>query len=220
MAKLTKQNTVILFDCGHGYDTKGKMSPILDKLMKIWYEFVDNNRFKEWKYTRVIGKDLVAMFTANGYDARLVVTEDRDISLKERVNRVNKICKEVGAGNVILISIHANAVGNATAWMNGQGWEAYTTPGVTKSDKLAECLYKRAEQNFKGRKIRKDLSDGDSDKEANFYIIKYSNCPAVLTENFFYDNKDDLTYMTSDVGHHAVLRTHYEGIIDYMNQSN
>jgi flagellar motor component MotA len=34
-------------------------------------------------------------------------------------------------------------------------------------------------------KIRKDMTDGDSDKEENFTIIYGANCPAVLIENFF-----------------------------------
>jgi N-acetylmuramoyl-L-alanine amidase len=38
-----------------------------------------------------------------------------------------------------------------------------------------------------------------------------------LTENFFYDNKDDLKYLTSDEGVHAVVRLHIEGIIDFIN---
>ena len=38
----------------------------------------------------------------------------------------------------------------------------------------------------------------------------------MLTENFFYDNKDDLEYLTSDEGIHAVVRTHIEGIIDFI----
>jgi N-acetylmuramoyl-L-alanine amidase len=50
---------------------------------------------------------------------------------------------------------------------------------------LATFLYDRAEYNLKGKKIRKDMSDGDPDKEANLYVIKNTKCPAVLTENFF-----------------------------------
>ena len=130
---------------------------------------------------------------------------------------MNTICNKYGAGNVVLVSVHANAVGDSSQWMNGKGWEAYTTKGKTKSDILAEFLYKRAEQNLKGRKIREDWTDGNRDKEADFYIIKNVKCPAVLTENFFYDNKDDLAYLTSDEGLHAVERTHVEGILDYVN---
>lgn len=206
---------IILVDNGHGDNTNGKFSPKLD--FKIPNEFIKDNRFREALYNRIVAKDIVDKLTAYGYNASLIVTEDKDVSLAERVRRVNTICNTYGASNVILISIHSNAAGNGTSWMNAKGWSAYTTKGKTKSDYLAECLYKRAEVNLKDRKIRKDLSDGDSDWESDFYIIKKTLCPAVLTENFFYDNKDDLKYLTSDEGIHQVVRTHIEGIIDYIN---
>lgn len=209
---------VILIDNGHGRDTKGKNSPLLKgsglNLLDI---FTENGRFKEWKYTRVVAQEIVAKLKGLGYDARLVVSENSDITLGERVRRVNAVCKKYGAKNVLLISVHANAVGDGSEWMSGKGWEAYTTKGTTRSDKLAEFLYKRASNNMENRKIRKDTTDGDSDKEANFYIIKNVSCPAVLTENFFYDNKDDLKYLTSDEGLNAVERTHVEGILDYIH---
>lgn len=205
---------IILVDNGHGYNTNGKASPILD--FEIPSQFVYKNRFREALYNRVIAKELVNKLKDNGYDARLVVKEDIDVSLSERVRRINTICNREGASNVILISIHSNAAGNGTSFLNANGWEAYTTRGVTKSDKLAEYLYKRAEKNFPNRKIRTDWTDGDLDKEADFYIIKKSKCPAVLTENFFYDNKDDLKYLTSKDGVEAVVKTHYEGIMDYI----
>lgn len=209
---------VILIDNGHGAQVSGKASPILKgSELDIPYDFVENGRFKEWKYTRVIADMIVTKLKSMDYDARLVVTEDKDISLAERIRRVNTICNKEGASNVLLISVHANAVGDSSQWMNGKGWEAYTTRGKTISDKLADFLYKRADSNLTGRKIREDWTDGDRDKEADFYIIKKSKCAAVLTENFFYDNKDDLKYLTSDEGVHGVVRLHIEGIIDYIN---
>jgi N-acetylmuramoyl-L-alanine amidase len=209
---------IILIDNGHGNNTLGKQSPLLDESIKVADEFTEKNRFKEWKYTRVIAKQVVDKLKSMDYDARLVVTEDKDISLSERIRRVNTICNKEGAGNVLLISVHANAVGDSSQWMTGKGWEAYTTRGETISDKLAEFLYKRADENIKDRKIREDWTDGDRDKEADFYIIKKAKCAAVLTENFFYDNKDDLKYLTSEEGVHNVVRTHIEGILDYLGK--
>ena len=208
---------IILIDNGHGKEVSGKFSPVLDSSMNIGSEFTDKGRFREWKYNRVIANQIVDILKDMKYDARLVVTEDNDISLSERVRRINTICNKVGAANVLLISVHANAVGNGTDWCTGKGWEAYTTRGKTISDKLADFLYKRADSNLPGRKIREDWTDGDRDKEADFYIIKKSKCASVLTENFFYDNKDDLKYMTSEEGIHGVVRLHVEGIIDYIN---
>ena len=207
---------IILIDNGHGIDTNGKCSPILTNVgFEIDPKFTDGGRFREWKYNRVISNELVKRLKDLGYDARLIVTEEKDISLTARANRVNKVCAQNGASNVILISIHANACGNG-AWMHCKGWCAYTTKGVTKSDKLATVLYDKAKENFKGRRLIQDMTDGDADMEANFTIIKKSNCPAVLTENFFYDNKEDLQYLTSKEGVESVIKTHIEGILEYM----
>ena len=209
---------IILIDNGHGNNTEqnGKFSPKLDDSMNIGSEFTNKGRFREWKYNRVIANQIVDILKDMKYDARLVTPEDTDISLSERIRRINTICNKEGDGNVLLISVHANAVGDGSQWMNAYGWEAYTTRGKTKSDILAEYLYKRAYANVKGRKIREDWTDGDRDKEADFYIIKKAKCVAVLTENFFYDNKDDLKFMTSEEGVQGVVRLHVEGIIDYI----
>ena len=209
---------VILIDNGHGIGVLGKQSPILEGSgLAIPSEFIEDGRFKEWKYTRVISNDIVNKLKSMNYDARLVTPEDKDVSLAERIRRINTVCNKEGASNVLLISVHSNAVGDSSKWMEGKGWEAYTTRGETVSDKLCEFLYKRADENIKNRKIREDWTDGDRDKEADFYIIKKAKCAAVLTENFFYDNKDDLKYLTSEEGVHGVVRLHVEGIIDYIN---
>jgi len=210
---------IILIDNGHGYNTLGKQSPILEGSdLNVPSDFVEKGRFKEWKYTRVISEMIVDKLKDMKYDARLVTPETVDVSLAERIRRINTICNKEGASNVLLVSVHANAVGDSSQWMNGKGWEAYTTRGKTISDTLADFLYKRADSNLKGRKIREDWTDGDRDKEADFYIIKKAKCAAVLTENFFYDNKEDLKYLTSDEGVHNVVRLHVEAIIDYCNK--
>ena len=141
---------------------------------------------------------------------------NKDISLSERVNRVNKICNKLGKNNVVLISIHANAAGNGTSWLKAQGWSAYTSKGKTKSDKLADFFYKNAERLFPDRQIRKDYQDGDPDWEANFTVIYKTYCPAILTENFFYDNIDDVNFILSDEGKEKIIELHVASIIDYL----
>ncbi len=200
----------ILIDNGHGFDTPGKKSPY------SCYGVKPELAFEEWEWNREIAKPLVERLVALGYNAELLVPERNDISLSERSKRVNDICQKLGRDNVILISIHANAAGNGKEWMNAKGWSAFTTKGITKSDKLANCLYSAAEVFFKDRKIRVDYSDGDPDWEENFYIIRKTLCPAVLTENFFYDNVDDVKYILSDEGREAVINTHIDGIMKYL----
>lgn len=206
----------ILIDNGHGHDTPGKRSP--------------DGKFLEYVYNREIAKRIVANLIDRGYDAELLVPEDKDISLEERVRRVNEICltyepsyptlptscpASTAHPNVILISIHVNAAGNGSKWMDATGWSCYTSKGQTQSDKLAECLYDAAIKNFPGRRIRTDFSDGDSDWEEGFYILRKSLCPAVLTENFFMDSHSDLEYLQSRAGKRAVVSTHVKGLIEY-----
>lgn len=62
-----------------------------------------------------------------------------------------------------------------------------------------------------------DMSDGDMDWEENFYLLRKSLCPAVLTENFFMDSKKDLAYLQSVEGKRDVVITHVEGIVEYLN---
>ena len=194
----------ILLDNGHGNNTPGKRSP--DGLLR------------EYAYTREIAALVAVRLRKEGYDAELLVPELFDVKLLDRVHRVNVKCQAYGASNVLLVSIHCNAAGSSKEWMNGRGWEAWTSKGQTEGDKLAECLYETALETFNpGTKIRADWNDGDYDKENQFTILSKTLCPAVLTENFFMDNKDDVNYLLSDEGKEAIVRCHVEGIKKYIN---
>ncbi len=193
---------LILIDNGHGLDTPGKRSP--------------DSKFLEATYTREIARRVVADLIDRDYNAQLLVPETEDIPLSERVRRINAHCNTLGKSHVILISIHVNAAGNGSQWLNATGWSVYTCKGQTDSDKLAECLCLAAIKNFPGRRIRTDISDGDMDWEEGFYILRKSLCSAVLTENFFMDNPSDLEYLQSRAGKQAIVDTHVEGIIEFL----
>ena len=182
----------VLIDAGHGIDTPGKRSP--------------DGSFLEYLWNRQVADLILEGLVSAGIDASLVVTETNDVSLKNRVNRVNTICNRLDASNVLLVSIHSNAAGNGSAWMNAKGWSCYTTPGKTGSDEFAECFYDAFSRAFPERRMRRDLKDGDSDYEANFYILAKTKCLAVLLENFFYDNREECAWLQ--------LRTTKERIAD------
>ena len=194
----------ILIDNGHGILTKGKRSP--------------DGKLLEYAYTRELARRIVSILQSRGYDSELLVPEDDYIPLSERVRRTNAHCQALGKSNVILISIHVNAAGDGTQWMNATGWSCYTCKGQTQSDILANCLYEAAIKNFPDRRIRTDYSDKDPDWEENFYILRHTLCPAVLTENFFMDGLD-LEFLQSKTGKQAIVDTHVEGIIDYLSSS-
>ena len=172
----------------------------------------------EWEYNREICKRLRDIFKEYGWDSRLVVFEDYDISLSERAKRINNICGAYGSNNVLVIDVHVNAAGDGSKWENGTGWECWTTVGQTNSDRLAEELYNAAKVYLPNTKMRTDRIDGDMDKEKNFTVIYKANCPAVLTENLFMDNKKECEYLLSEEGKQAIVNLHVDGILKYIEK--
>jgi len=182
----------IILGTAHLKSTPGKCSP--------------DKKFFEYKYSREVCKAVKAILEDSGYKVFIDIEDDdlpntnqsKELCLRCKVvNDLQKVYK-----NCIYVSIHVNAAGNGSKWMNATGWEAYTSIGVTSADRLATCLYEAAKKNLEGKKLRTDYADKDADKESNFYVLKHTNCPAVLTENFFQDNKEDVEYLTSDLGFH------------------
>ena len=199
----------IIFGTAHQKSILGKGSP--------------DGKFKEYKYSREIVKAASAILKDMGYQVFIDVEDDdlkipqaRELSLRCKI--VNELVKQYK--NCIYVSVHVNAAASDGKWHEGTGWEVYTSVGKTKADELATCLYNAAKVNCKDKKLRTDFSDGDADKEAHLYVLKNTNCPAVLTENFFQDNKKDVDYLLSDEGFHAIVRLHVEGILQYIKDNS
>ncbi len=191
---------IILIDNGHGKNTAGKCSP--------------DGRLLEYAWAREIAQRIVDALRARGYDARRIVTEERDISLSTRCKRVNDICKQVGAKNVICISIHINAAGADGKWHNARGWTGWVYSFASaNSKKLAQALYAQAERhNLKGNRFVPPCRYWTK----NLAMVRDTNCPAVLTENLFQDNKEDVEILLSERGKQAIVDLHVDGIINYL----
>ena len=200
---MTKNHIKILIDNGHGVNTPGKRSP--------------DGRFREYAWAREIARAIVADCKDLGYDAELLVPEEYDVCLSARCYRANCWCERLGKRNVLLVSIHVNAAGKGDRWYNATGWSAYTSKGQTRSDKLADCLYKQAGLWLPGHRLRMDYSDGDPDIESDFAILKKTACPAVLTENGFQDCEESLLFLESNEGKEAIIGLHVDGILDFIN---
>lgn len=199
----------VIFGTAHQESILGKGSP--------------DGKFREYKYSREVCKAAATILKDMGYrvfidieDDDLKLSQAKELSVRCRI--VNELVKQYK--DCIYVSIHVNASGSDGKWHEGTGWEVFTSVGKTKSDELATCLYNAAKTNLKGAKMRTDFSDGDADKEANLYVLKNTNCPAVLTENFFQDNKKDVDYLLSDEGFHSIVRLHVEGILQYIKDNS
>lgn len=189
----------VLIDNGHGKETPGKCSP--------------DGRLREYAYTREIADRVVAALQSKGIDASRIVPEESDISLAERCARANAIYKESGK-QAILVSVHCNAAGNGSAWMSARGWSVFVDPTASQnSRRLATAIANVA--TGKGVKVRKETGDRNYWVQG-LYICKHTNCPAVLVENFFQDNKEDVAFLLSEEGKQCVTDITVQGILDYL----
>lgn len=191
---------VVILDNGHGVNTPGKCSP--DKTLL------------EYKWTREIVDKLMVEFTKLGIRSVKLVPEDIDISLRERVRRANKIYKDNNK-QAILISIHCNAAGADGKWHNASGWSVFVAQNASSNSKrLAKNLYQQAEERgLKGnRSVPKEKYWVQS-----LAMCRDTNCPAVLTENMFQDNKGDVALLLSEDGKKKIIDSHVQGVLAYLN---
>ena len=196
------KNLVVILDAGHGNNTPGKCSP--DKSLY------------EWQFNR----EIVAMLCERLYGIEhvqtvILVPEEHDVPLKERVRRVNTIVHDAKIENkeVLLISIHINAAGHGT-WKNACGWSVWVSNNASdKSKQFAQIAYLEAVSlGLHGNRV----APKENYWSSNFYILKNTPCPAVLTENMFQDNQGDVAFLKSDEGKNKIVDLHFNAVKKYL----
>lgn len=190
---------IVILDNGHGSNTPGKCSP--------------DGKLKEYSYAREVVKGIHQALSEEGIDSHILTPEQTDISLKERVTRANKIYKDNNK-QAILISVHCNAAGSDGKWHSAKGWSVYVAQNASKNSKnLANCIAEEAADS--GLKMRYYLPD-QSYWVQSLAICRDTNCPAVLTENLFQDNKEDVEFLLSEEGKQKIIDLHVKGIKKYL----
>lgn len=195
---------IILIDNGHGVNTLGKCSP--------------DGRLREYAWCRDVAGRIVSILKGMGYEAVLVTPETKDIPLKERVRRVNDYCKRYGSKNCLCISVHNNAAGSDGKWHDATGWSGWVAPNASSNSKrLAQWLYKEAERaGLQGNRC----VPAEKYWVGNWAICRDTNCPAVLTENLFQDNKGEVDYLLTENGKQTIAMLHVKAIINYIDQTD
>lgn len=115
----------------------------------------------EWAFNRDLAHRIQTGLLERGYDVRLLVPEEWDVSLKARVHRAQEMCDEHTAHggiwpNRLLVSLHSNAAGKPApspslqgrargeALASPSGWECYCQGSSYNAHSLASYLYRYA----------------------------------------------------------------------------
>jgi N-acetylmuramoyl-L-alanine amidase len=193
-----------LLDAGHGGMTASGMYTTTPAKMHV---FEDGLTFYEGVNNRAIVDKLVPMLQRLKIDFDLVYDQVADTPLSKRVATANRIHAESNA-RCIYLSVHSDAMPDGMHG-KGSGYGIYTSIGRTDSDIIGQIfsdMYRTHLKDTDGYRYRQrqDLRDGDSDIEENFYVLRKTNCPAILIENLFFDNRKEAEFLLSDKGRQRI----------------
>lgn len=128
-------------------------------------------------------------FLDSGWDVFCTRSSDKFVSLPSRCNIANSNHAD------LFLSIHANAFSNEMA----HGYEVWTSVGQTAADPIAERIFESIGGAFPNLAPRYDKTDGDSDFETGFAVLRGTNMAAVLVEIAFISNPIEERWLR-DVG--------------------
>ena len=199
-----ESNYLWIFDNGHGgiidgvYQTAGKRSP-------LW---PDGEILYEGEFNRGIVNRLVKLCNDLGIECVNLVDTQKDMPLSDRTTSANNIANATDKP-CIYVSIHANGFNDESA----NGWSVYTSEGKTKSDEIAKILLNKSTAEFPGEYMR-------GAKESNFYVLRNTSMPAILSENFFMTNSDNChKYLLSESGRDRIAKIHLQ-MIEQIEREN
>jgi N-acetylmuramoyl-L-alanine amidase len=198
-------------DPGHGgiidgvYQTAGKRSP----------QFPDGSTLYEGEFNRDVVQHIMKLasgwapnrhkthYQLHAIDAINLVETEEDMPLRERVKRANDIHRD--KGNCIYVSVHANAFGNGRVFNQAKGVCTFYHYRSNTGERLANSLQKWLGDltPFRNRGVR------SNDSWANFYVLRKTHMPAVLSENGFMTNFDDATALMDPTVRQAVANAHF-----------
>lgn len=202
--KLLEPRLLWVLDNGHGgmvdgvYQTNGKRFKIGDR------------EILEGVYNRGLVKMITLKLTELGIPNTILVPEERDVSLTERVQRVNYLMQR-GQKRCKLISVHLNAGGG-----NGGEVHTWSAPNrVLEKDLMANAFYNSWKKlmPLPFRVNRNAINEYDW--ENNTFTILKSLAPTILTENGFMDNPANFDWLLTQQGRKDIVNVHIDMIINH-----
>lgn len=193
---------------GHGgmiagkYQTRGKQ-----------FTFSDGTTVHEGKLNRDVKQRVMEQLYLEKIPYIDLVPEQKDISLRERIERAERLNKEHGK-KLFIVDIHFNASSSEKAGQ-ARGSEVHISTKASKKSKLlakiSQDLFAKhfPESRFRGIKRKR------------WAIIHLTSMPAILIECFFMDNiYDYLQYMSSSCGLDRIAAYIVDVIKEFIRQSN
>lgn len=189
--QLAEYKLKIAIDAGHGPETAGKRIP--DGSMR---EFQFNSVVARYVRDELMKYDGVEVLFTHADDG------SRDVPLKERTEAAS------AWGADLLVSIHANAMGNG--WSSAKGIETYVyTSKPQAAVTLANAVHKQM-----------ILATGLYDrgvKAANLHMVREGPLTSILVESGFMTNKDEAALLKTDAYRRKCAQAIIAGLVEVYN---
>ena len=191
-----------LLDPGHGgiinnvYQTRGKRSPV----------FPDGSILYEGVFNRDIATRIKALCDADGIECENIINSEHDVPLATRVSRAN--ARHTTDPRCRYVSIHANGWGDGATFNSAHGVSSFHYMTSKTGKKMATALLKCIiqETGLKSRGVQANMS------WANFYVLRNTSMPAILSENGFMTNLEDATNLMKDDFRQKIAMAHFKFI--------
>lgn len=168
---------VVIF-AGHDHDTWETLGA-----KGVRTDLEKDGVYEEYDTNFLIAKGAVKILqTVPGLTVYFPQADGRKMTLKQRVDYANSI------GADLLIDIHSNAAASRTATGAAAFYWKGSTNGKRAADIYAGHLKKATFPLWSRGTYASNIEDGWS----GFYMLRYSNMPAILLENFFFTTRSDL----------------------------
>lgn len=185
-------NKLVAISDGHEMTTAGKRTPPITEM--------SGYQIRENEFNKAVALILEQELLRCGFRVMNVSSTDND-TLQDRVTRANN------ANADIFVAIHYNAFDGKFDDYDPEGIDVHIYKSGGEAEKLAKCILEEliqgTEQKNRGVKVN------------NFYVLRETKMPAVLTENGFMDNKREALLMLNKSFQNEVAKEHARGICKY-----
>ena len=153
----------------------------------------------EYQWCKKFVPILVDTFKSQGIDADLIICPEKQFS-EAAEEKPYKLGKVNGKKYDLVIESHLNAF-NGSA----KGTEVLYYPTSTKSKEYAQRVNDKLDDIFTDRGIK---------SRSDLYILRDTDCPAILIEYFFCDNKEDYVLADTEAEMKLIAQKVVEGVLN------
>ena len=188
---LSKQKYLWILDPGHGALTKGKRSPVTK----------DGRQLLEYEFNFDVAKMIQCQLWNAGIKSIMTIDDPANVgnALFKRVSKANSLKSPL---HKVFVSIHGNAGPDKGFSDKSHGIETFYFSPMGKI--IAEVFQKEL--------ISKTRLTNRGVKKEDFYVLRYTDHPAILTENGFFTNPKEFELMMTKEYRKKVADAHVAAI--------